>query len=50
MLYKEGPGITHADYIVVIKNIAEKAVNNWTSTLGHVRMASTTVKVHICTK
>ncbi|XP_011547909.3 uncharacterized protein LOC105380109 isoform X2 [Plutella xylostella] len=44
LLYKEGPGITHADYIVVIKNIAEKDVNNWTSTLGHVRMASTTVK------
>lgn len=43
VLYKEGPGITHADFIVVIK--FEDRVDDWIATLGHVRMANTTVKV-----
>lgn len=43
MLYKEGPEVNHADYIVVIKT--ENDTFNWISLLGHVRMATTTVKV-----
>ncbi|XP_039756073.1 tRNA-splicing endonuclease subunit Sen2 [Pararge aegeria] len=42
LLYKEGPGVNHADYIVVI-NSGNKEIR-WTSLLGHVRMATTTVK------
>ncbi|CAH2092938.1 unnamed protein product [Euphydryas editha] len=43
LLYKEGPGVNHADYIVVI-NFDENDVSDWISLLGHVRMATTTVK------
>ncbi|KAG6443312.1 hypothetical protein O3G_MSEX002796 [Manduca sexta] len=43
VLYKDGPGINHADYIVVVKH--ENIHNDWTSVLGHVRMANSTVKV-----
>ncbi|XP_030040380.1 tRNA-splicing endonuclease subunit SEN2 [Manduca sexta] len=42
LLYKDGPGINHADYIVVVKH--ENIHNDWTSVLGHVRMANSTVK------
>ncbi|KAJ8712335.1 hypothetical protein PYW07_005177 [Mythimna separata] len=42
LLYKEGPGVTHADFIVVIKS--EDKNDGWIATLGHVRMANTTVK------
>nr|XP_032518698.1 probable tRNA-splicing endonuclease subunit tsp-2 [Danaus plexippus plexippus] len=42
LLYKEGPEVNHADYIVVIKT--ENDTFNWISLLGHVRMATTTVK------
>ena len=45
MLYREGPGINHADYIVVI-NCGDDNFD-WISMLGHVRMARTTVKVKI---
>lgn len=45
VLYKEGPGITHADYIVVIR--VKESKTDWISILGHVRMANTTVKVAI---
>lgn len=43
MLYKEGPGVNHAEYIVVIKS---ESGEDWISILGHVRMATTTVKVY----
>ncbi|KAJ2945636.1 hypothetical protein O0L34_g463 [Tuta absoluta] len=42
LLYKEGPGISHADFIVVMKLDQEK--KDWNLILGHVRMATTTVK------
>ncbi|CAG4942510.1 unnamed protein product [Parnassius apollo] len=42
LLYKEGPGINHADFIVLIKYSNEKY--DCISMLGHVRVASTTVK------
>ncbi|XP_028168672.1 tRNA-splicing endonuclease subunit SEN2 [Ostrinia furnacalis] len=42
LLYKEAPGIMHADYIVVIK--CEEEQTDWVSLLGHLRMATTTVK------
>lgn len=42
LLYREGPGISHADYIVVI-NYGDDNFD-WISMLGHVRMATTTVK------
>ncbi|XP_049875710.1 tRNA-splicing endonuclease subunit Sen2-like [Pectinophora gossypiella] len=42
LLYKEGPGVSHADYIVVIKLAYQN--DDWLSILGHVRMANTTVK------
>ncbi|CAG9564703.1 unnamed protein product [Danaus chrysippus] len=42
LLYREGPEVNHADYIVVIKT--ENDAFNWISLLGHVRMATTTVK------
>uniref|UniRef100_A0A2A4J9G7 tRNA-intron lyase n=1 Tax=Heliothis virescens TaxID=7102 RepID=A0A2A4J9G7_HELVI len=42
ILYKEGPGISHADNIVVIKSSYKE--DDWISILGHVRMANTTVK------
>lgn len=42
LLYKEGPAISHADYIVVIKT--KRKSYDWITTLGHVRMANTTVK------
>ncbi|XP_047031584.1 tRNA-splicing endonuclease subunit Sen2 [Helicoverpa zea] len=42
LLYKEGPGISHADNIVVIKSSYKE--DDWVSILGHVRMANTTVK------
>ncbi|XP_023952330.1 uncharacterized protein LOC112056186 [Bicyclus anynana] len=42
LLYKEGPGVNHADYIVVINYGKEDM--DWTSLLGHLRMATTTVK------
>lgn len=45
VLYREGPGINHADYIVVI-NFGEDSFD-WVSMLGHVRMATTTVKVNV---
>ncbi|CAH2043680.1 unnamed protein product, partial [Iphiclides podalirius] len=42
LLYREGPGINHADIIVLIRYHEEK--HNWTSILGQVRVASSTVK------
>ncbi|XP_041982571.1 tRNA-splicing endonuclease subunit Sen2 isoform X2 [Aricia agestis] len=42
LLYREGPGINHADYIVVVKCGDDQF--DWISILGHVRMANTTVK------
>ncbi|CAH0400895.1 unnamed protein product [Chilo suppressalis] len=42
LIYKEVPSIAHADYIIVIKDELQKF--DWISTLGHVRMATTTVK------
>ncbi|XP_026726241.1 probable tRNA-splicing endonuclease subunit tsp-2 [Trichoplusia ni] len=42
LIYKDGPGVSHADFIVVIKSETEE--DNWIVTLGHVRMANTTVK------
>ncbi|XP_013199403.2 uncharacterized protein LOC106142249 [Amyelois transitella] len=41
LIYKEGPDVAHADYIVVIKNLTDF---DWVSLLGHMRMANTTVK------
>lgn len=43
VLYKEGPGVNHAEYIVVIK---PELGDDWISILGHVRMATTTAKVY----
>lgn len=45
VLYKDGPCVSHADYIVVIKSHIRQ--DDWMSILGHVRMATTTVKVTI---
>ncbi|XP_045774559.1 tRNA-splicing endonuclease subunit Sen2 [Maniola jurtina] len=42
LLYREGPEMNHADYIVVI-NFGKENLD-WISLLGHVRMATTTVK------
>ncbi|KAL0871213.1 hypothetical protein ABMA27_004984 [Loxostege sticticalis] len=42
LLYKEAPGITHSGYIVVIKDEQESL--DWISLLGHIRMATTTLK------
>ncbi|CAG4951982.1 unnamed protein product [Colias eurytheme] len=42
LIYREGPGINHSDYIVVIKQKQES--QDWLTMLGHVRMAATTVK------
>ncbi|CAH4030017.1 unnamed protein product [Pieris brassicae] len=43
LIYKEGPGINHSDYIVVIKH-NHVDYNSWLTILGHVRMSATTVK------
>ncbi|GBP16753.1 tRNA-splicing endonuclease subunit Sen2-1 [Eumeta japonica] len=43
VLYKDGPGLTHAAYIVLIEHQGQN-VQEWTSILGHVRIAATTVK------
>lgn len=45
VLYKEAPGITHSGYIVVIKDEQESL--DWISLLGHIRMATTTLKVKL---
>ncbi|KAI5642140.1 JAB1/Mov34/MPN/PAD-1 ubiquitin protease domain-containing protein [Phthorimaea operculella] len=42
LLYKEGPSIAHAEFIVVMKVAQEK--KDWNSILGHIRMATTTLK------
>ncbi|XP_075980825.1 tRNA splicing endonuclease subunit 2 [Anticarsia gemmatalis] len=42
LLYKEGPAMSHAEYIVVIKSKYKSF--GWIEMLGHVRMANTTVK------
>ncbi|XP_068618122.1 uncharacterized protein Tsen2 [Battus philenor] len=42
LLYKEGPGINHADFVVLIRNNKEKC--DWISIFGHLRVACTTVK------
>ncbi|XP_059052587.1 tRNA-splicing endonuclease subunit Sen2 isoform X2 [Achroia grisella] len=45
VLYKDGPGLSHAEFIVVIRNIREQNCDlNWISILGHNRMAVTTLK------
>ncbi|XP_026756479.2 tRNA-splicing endonuclease subunit Sen2 [Galleria mellonella] len=45
LLYKDGPGVAHAEFIVIIRNIVEKNSEfNWVSVLGHNRMAVTTLK------
>ncbi|KAM3965722.1 tRNA splicing endonuclease subunit 2 [Aphomia sociella] len=45
LLYKDGVEVSHADFIVVIRNILEKDCDpNWISILGHIRMATTTLK------
>ncbi|CAK1555755.1 unnamed protein product [Leptosia nina] len=43
LLYREGPGINHSDFIVVIKHEYDD-YNTWLSILAHVRMAVTTLK------
>ncbi|KAJ0174635.1 hypothetical protein K1T71_009743 [Dendrolimus kikuchii] len=42
LLYVEGPSVSHADYIVIIKSNLRQF--EWVSLLGHIRMATTTVK------
>ncbi|XP_013180034.1 PREDICTED: tRNA-splicing endonuclease subunit Sen2 [Papilio xuthus] len=42
LLYKEGPSVNHADFIVLIKYAGEEY--DWISIFGHLRVASTTVK------
>ncbi|VVD01169.1 unnamed protein product [Leptidea sinapis] len=42
LIYRDGPGINHADFIVVIK--FEQEPQNWLWTLGLVRMAASTLK------
>ncbi|KAL4708997.1 hypothetical protein ACJJTC_005858 [Scirpophaga incertulas] len=42
LLYKEAPSLAHSDFIVVIKS--DKDNTDWVSTLGHIRMATTTIK------
>ncbi|XP_050682309.1 uncharacterized protein LOC126977503 isoform X2 [Leptidea sinapis] len=42
VIYRDGPGINHADFIVVIK--FEQEPQNWLWTLGLVRMAASTLK------
>lgn len=42
LLYKDGPGIRHADYIIVIKSDTKQ--DDLITILGHVRVATTTVK------
>ncbi|XP_026495684.1 tRNA-splicing endonuclease subunit Sen2 [Vanessa tameamea] len=42
LLYREGPEINHADYVIVI-NYGNN-ISDWISLLGQIRMAATTVK------
>lgn len=42
VLYREGPGVMHSDYIVVVK--CKEDQFDFVSVLGHVRMATTTTK------
>ncbi|XP_045451138.1 tRNA-splicing endonuclease subunit Sen2 [Melitaea cinxia] len=42
LLYKDSPEVNHSEYIIVI-NFGND-VSNWISLLGHVRMATTTLK------
>ncbi|XP_014371333.2 tRNA-splicing endonuclease subunit Sen2 isoform X2 [Papilio machaon] len=42
LLYKEGPSVNHADFIVLIRYAGDEY--DWISIFGHLRVASTTVK------
>ncbi|CAB3234084.1 unnamed protein product [Arctia plantaginis] len=42
LLYRDGPAISHSDYIVIIRHDIKPV--NWIELLGHVRCAHTTVK------